>query len=869
MKFFPQLFNLSMLLSFGILIAGCSGSKNLTTDYSGYTQLDTIDVIGSLSEIEYQATATRHFDLLHTKLEIKLNWEKQFVLGEAYLTLTPYFYDETQLVLDAKGFDIHKLGMLDGEKVKLLDFSYDSSQITIDLADTYTKSDTFDIYISYTAKPNHLVKSEPSLKDNKGLYFIDPLDEDPNRPQQIWTQGETESSSCWFPTIDKPNERCTQEVIVTVNSKFKSFSNGLLISQVANGDGSRTDHWKQELPHAPYLFVLVVGDYAVVDDSWRDIEVDYFVEPEYEEHAKDIFGHTPEMLEFYSNFFGVDFPWEKYHQVVVRDFVAGAMENTSATVHFEGLHKTKREMLDGDHEDIIAHEVAHQWFGDLVTCESWANIPLNEAFATYGEYIWFEHKYGQQEADLHLYYDLVNYMNESRSKQVPLIRFFYDHPDDMFDRHSYQKGGRVLHMLRKYVGEEAFKKSLQVYLQDNAYQPAEIHNLRLAFEKVTGEDLNWFFNQWFMKAGHPILDVNYVYEEGVARVEIEQSPSTESAGLFRLPVAIDIYTENGVERKDIVVKDRVTEVEIKSATKPLWINFDADKMLLCEKEETKPMSDWAYQYKNGPLMMDRYEAVIYASKNQSEPLAYEILSSALQDSFHKIREKAIYNIDVALEDKADIAEIIREIALNDPESKVRSEAIYKLIELDPPYVTESIEQALNDDSYLVISSGLDGLLDVDSIKALNYAEQYLEVETFDIQTVVAKVLSRIGTVDHYSFFSEKVAQPGGDYLQYNIIYYFGNYLSKMSYTEIQKGLPLLKEKAIGAEENRWIKMAGKESIERIEVAYERKKQDLQLELKQTDGRDLGKIAELEDRIQKSDSVLQMVGDVLDEIEMMN
>ena len=243
----------------------------------------------------------------------------------------------------------------------------------------------------------------------------------------------TESNSRWFPTIDSPNQKSTQEMFITVKEESKTLSNGTLIYSKSNSDHTRTDYWKMDKPHAPYLFMLAAGDFAIVEDEWNGMKVDYYVEPEYEEYAGDIFGHTPEMISYFSEVLNYPFPWDKYSQIVVRDFVSGAMENTTASVFMEDLNVDSRELIDFDWDDIIAHELFHQWFGNLVTCESWANVPLNESFATYGEYLWKNHKYGADEAGYHLYSELDTYLSEAVTKNEDVIRFDFDNDDEMFE----------------------------------------------------------------------------------------------------------------------------------------------------------------------------------------------------------------------------------------------------------------------------------------------------------------------------------------------------------------------------------------------------------------------------------------------------
>ena len=366
---------------------------------------------------------------------------------------------------------------------------------------------------------------------------------------QVWTQGETEANSCWFPTIDSPNERMTQDIYITVDNKYLTLSNGLLKESINHGDTLRTDHWTHQIPHAPYLVMMAVGEFKVVEDKWRDIAVNYYVEKEHLPYAKSIFGNTPEMLEFYSNKLGVDYAWQKYHQIIVREFVSGAMENTTAVIHGDFFYKTDRELLDDDDEATIAHELFHHWFGDLVTCESWSNLPLNESFANYGEYLWFEYKYGPDKADHHGYSETQGYLRESMEKQVDMVRFDYNDSEDMFDRHSYNKGGRILHMLRKYMGDDAFFAGLKLYLETNKFKTVEMHQLRLAFEEVTGEDLNWFFNQWIYSSGHPELKIDYSYnaDEKLQLITVEQLQDLKTH-LFIRSLWMLIFMQKGRKR---------------------------------------------------------------------------------------------------------------------------------------------------------------------------------------------------------------------------------------------------------------------------------------------------------------------------------
>jgi len=257
----------------------------------------------------YRPSHKRVNDLIHTKLDLRFDWEKEQVLGIATLRLRPYFYPTDVAILDAKGFDFHKI-TLEGADTPLK-YDYDGNKITIHLGRKFKKEEEYKLVIDYTASPSQSGGSA-AITSDKGLFFINPRGEEGNKPQQIWTQGETENNSRWFPTIDKPNERCTEEMYLTVQDRFKTLSNGLLISSTENSDGTRTDYWKMDLPHAPYLFMIAVGEYAIVEDEWNGKPVEYYVEPKYEKYAKDIFPHTPELLGFFSERLGVPYPWPKF-----------------------------------------------------------------------------------------------------------------------------------------------------------------------------------------------------------------------------------------------------------------------------------------------------------------------------------------------------------------------------------------------------------------------------------------------------------------------------------------------------------------------------------------------------------------------------
>ena len=672
----------------------------------------------------YRASATKINDLVNTKLDVSFDFTKSWMKGKAWITLHPHFYPTDSLSLDAKSMDINEVSLIKGGKSVPLKYNYDSLKLNITLDKTYKAGENYTVFINYTAKPNEIKrKGSAAISGGKGLYFINPLGKDKKKPTQIWTQGETESNSGWVPTIDKPNQRQTDEISMTVPDKYQTLSNGLLVSHKKNNDGTRTDTWRMNLPHAPYLLMMAVGEYSIIKDSYKGKEVSYYVEKEYAPVARKIFGLTPEMIAFYSRITGVDFPWSKYSQIVARDYISGAMENTTATLHGESAQQDARQLVDENRwEDIISHELFHQWCGDYVTCESWSNITMNESFADFSEILWREYKHGKDAAGELNYNSMQMYLRGGSDKK-DLVRFNYKDREDMFDLVSYQKGGRIINMLRYCVGDSAFFKSLNLYLKTRKFNSAEAQDLRLAFEDVTGQDLNWFWNQWYYGSGHPKLDINYDYaaDGKTARVFIKQ---TQQGKVFKLPIAIDVY--QGIEKKryNVWAEHQADTFIFHTVSKPDLINVDGDKILLCEKTEHKNLDNYIFQYKNAGLYLDRREAIDFAARTQGDDhKALNFLTAALKDKYFGLRIYALQKLNL-LDDsvKKSVEPLIAGIAENDLKSLVRASAIealgrYKSVAYKPLFL-----KYMNDSSYSIAGKSLVALGAIDTTAALEQAK---------------------------------------------------------------------------------------------------------------------------------------------------
>lgn len=795
-------------------------------DEKNAIMLDTLSITVPRDN-PYRAAATKVHDLVHTNLEVNFDWEHQWMYGKEYVTVKPHFYPQTSLVLDAKFMDIYKVALVktDGSLIPLT-YTYDTLKLDIKLDKEYRQDEKYTIFIDYKAKPNdHKSAGSEAIADDKGLYFINPLGRDTDKPKEIWTQGETESNSNWFPTFDKPNFKCTDEIYITVEKKYTTLSNGLLISQKENADGTRTDYWKMDLPHSPYLFMMAVGEFIIAKDKWRDREVSYYMEPKFAPYARQIFGQTPEMMEFFSNKLGVDYAWPKYAQVVARDYVSGAMENTSATLHGENLNRTPRQMLDEDYHDYISHELFHQWFGDLATCKSWSNVTVNESFADYGEYLWNDYKYGREYADWKNRQAFEKYMGESkRGKNVDLVRYKYDDREEVFDIHTYEKGGRILHMLRNEIGDSAFFKSLQLYLKSNMYKATEVAQLRMAFEEVTGRDLNWFFNQWYFNNGHPLLTFEYSYANDSVYVKASQKHNTDTKLTYELPFKIDIHYGKNVETHKVVLKKKAQTFAFKASGKPDLIDADADRVLLCEKTENKSAKEYVFQYRNAANYMQKREAI--DSLKRYQRLSYDammVYRDALKDPSESIRAIAAKGISITANNRDTVMPLLKSVLQFDSASRVRAAAVEAIGKQKAKDYVNVVAKAVGDSSYLVASTALTALNKIDSAKALEKARAFENETSFEMKNAVYTINSLNGDSSYNGYFIRKMASEKG-FSRSFLMYHYANFLLRMRPEMAEQGIDHIKETALDTkDENKQLHGFGIGAIERIKENYEREK----------------------------------------------
>ncbi len=771
---------LYLSLAFALLVAlsACKINKKESNKQPEKYFLEDVVVkpAKTLPKAELQVMRQQIADLQHSHLELAFDYARQWVLGKAILRFVPYNALPDSLHLDAKGFEINRVGVIVGKDTLPIPFRYDDNQLHL----PYGKNHNLIVFIDYTAKPNELEKEGGNaITDSRGLYFINPLGKDPLKPRQIWTQGETEYNSCWFPTIDAPNEKHTQDIYITVDSGEVSLSNGLLISTKKLPNGKHIDHWQQLKPHAPYLTMLAVGNFVVTKDTWRGKEVSYYLEPAFAPYARAIFGKTSEMLDIFSRITGVEYPWEKFSQIVCRDFVSGAMENTSAVLHGEFVQQDERGLLDHPQEDIIAHELFHHWFGDLVTSRSWGHLPLNESFATYGEYLYHEAALGKEEADRVFAWNLEAYLRQKNKHQVSPVRQYFNHPDDMFDVVSYQKGSWILHHLRSVIGDSAFFKGMKIYLTENAYKATDIHHLRMAMEKASGVDLIPFFDRWFLSKGHPSFLVGLNQNaDGKIEVAVKQVQDS-SFGLFQLKLPLTIvYADGRLVEHVLEVKDKSQQFILNKDTSLSILTWfsDAKGEVPMQLTEVKSEAEWlaqleyaknypaknkAFQYFNDPRFnknLTRVKAVQYLMEQKQ--WYYQIKGiDLIGDTLFELFEPML--ITAAKQTyKYDLATYALEVLVEKFGYEKHQEKVFA---------------ALQSPSYEMLKTGIEILAEHQEDTLLLLLPQFESLNNEAVQKTIASVYAKQINLNYNAYFAANLGRFGyakramrNSYLQYLI-----------------------------------------------------------------------------------------------------
>ena len=573
----------------------------------------------------------RDYDLQHSKIALRFDLEKREVLGDVTHTLTILNDGTAKLAFDSVGLSIQSVTI----NTKPAKFETTADKLLVNLSSPARAGERLEVEIRYEGKPK------------KGLYFVLPDKTNPNRPKQIWTQGESEDTRYYLPTYDYPNDRLTTEMIVTVPSNWVTVSNGRLVSVKDAAGGQKVWDWSEALPSSTYLITLVAGEFDEVKDSWRGKPVTYYAPHGKGDRLAVNYNRTPAMIELFSRKLGVDYPWEKYSQAMVDDFVAGGMENSSATTNTSSSLRHPKLVPEflADEDPLISHELGHQWFGDLVTCKDWGNIWLNEGFATYMETLWIEEHYGTEQADYERWEAARGWFGDERIFTKSIVRHdFSGAESDEFDGNSYTKGGWVLYMLRQRLGDEVFYRGLRHYLEANRGKNVVTADFAKAVEEATHANIDEFLAQWVYGAGAPKFDLSYTYDDAKKEVKlaVKQTQKVEGrVGLFRVPVEVEITTASGKKSHHIAVSKAEETFPLPSDGAPLLVLFDRGAKILKAAEFHKDKKEWIYQLKNASDVGDRADATVALGKIKDDADAIAALGEALRgDRFWGVRALA-------------------------------------------------------------------------------------------------------------------------------------------------------------------------------------------------------------------------------------
>lgn len=754
---------LFVILSTSFLVYSCHPSLlNNSWDFDGFetTFLDTLVVSSSKSEdsekdLPFQKSAPKVVDLIHTQLSLSFDWDLQMVIGQANLTLRPYYYPLYQIEIDAIDFSLDSVAVWNNCSPVNFQYSYDGSQLKIKPQKVVHPNDTIEITIHYRATPTS-DENHQSNGDDKGLYFIleDPLT---NRRKEIWTLGETQWSAKWFPTINQPNEKATQSIYLTIDTAFTSISNGVLKESQFHNDGTKTDHWELDIPHSPYLTSITIGQYDRQKDTTGPIELEFFVQPGYKNDVPSIFGRVTEMINFFSDTFQYPFPWPNYKQIIVQDFVSGAMENTTAVIFGDFIQGHKNEINGIGNDAIVAHELVHHWFGNLVTCENWANITLNEGFANYGEAMWIGHFHGKEAGEYHRYINAQEYFQDAYlSGPLPVVSHHYSDPEKLFNTHTYNKGGAILHMLRTYLGDRGFFDGVSLYLKNNEFSNTEMAHLRLALEEVSGIDLQQFFEQWFYQPGHPRISYESEYDSinGTFNLQISQEHAFQQKfqAPFSFPIKMGYVIQGSYKEYEIFMTQENEQISIALPSPPEFVIIDPQLNLLAEYTVNYSFSEWEKLLSLPVNMGWKIRSMETLLLSTEDGYKEKTIRWGLQNASPTLRELALHAIENSnwsgLEDtlfkisELDQSAVIRAVAwrvLKDLSIKKDSKYLFdRLSKENNPKVIAEIIQTIS-----LQSSGLKEMDWIDSFE--NHTESV-------IIEALGKIYKQWKAVDKLSFF---------------------------------------------------------------------------------------------------------------------
>ncbi len=673
---------------------------------------------GMKLEGKYHYAPDRQVDVQHIKIDVTPNFEQRTVKGTTTLTVAPIQDEVKVLTLDAYNLRILEIRC---KEAKVEDFVSTRQDLKIVFEQALSVATVYDIVIDYEAQPE------------MGLYFRTPSMGYPASDTHIWTQGEAHESQHWFPCFDYPNERSTSEVICHVPSDMTVLSNGRKESEIIDDNGLKSVHWLQDKPHVNYLICLVAGHFQQLEKQHGELKLGFYSQPSVAEHASNTFDETERMMKFFEEEIGFPFPWAKYDQVTIHDFVAGGMENTTlTTLTIDTIFSNQTENLQSS-RGLVAHELAHQWFGDYVTCKDWSHLWLNEGFATYYAALYEGERFGRDTLLYELYLDAKDRIFPSGDDKRPIVYNQYSNPMEQFDFRSYPKGSWVLHMLRAQLGEDTYRQCIREYLRKHALSDVVSDDLRQVIEDVTGKSMDRFFDQWLYHAGHPKLKISYEWlpETKLAKLHIEQIQSQhETSMLFELPASVRFcFDDNFVDHACVVTKDR-EDFYFALAQQPKAVRFDPQYALLAEVEFDKPDGMLLEDLKSNTEVIGRIHACEQLSNRKTQEVVKALQSVMLSDPFFGVRIAAANALDRTKTPEAQLA--LQQSWDQQSDARVRSRIVALMLRQNLPEVRQFALKVLEKENNPSIRSlSLTHLAKFYGTEIRNVLVQHLDAESFN------------------------------------------------------------------------------------------------------------------------------------------
>lgn len=567
----------------------------------------------------------REIDLKHLRLDLNPDFEERAISGEATYTFAPIAKPLARLRLDAVDLDLVEVK----SPVAIQDRDVGKTAITLTFAEPIPPGAETTISLVFRAHPQD------------GWFFRTAAMGYPDGDDHFWTQGQPERHRHWFPCYDYPNERFTSEVICRVPAGMTVVSNGRLVEQGPAGDLTLF-HWRQEQEHVNYLISVVGGYFKRLESAHGKLPLAFLAPPSEFAVAENSFRDTAAILAFFEEEIDVKYPWEKYYSVCVADFIAGGMENTSVTtLTTETLFSADSENLRTSHR-LDAHEIAHQWFGNLVTCKDWSHLWLNEGFATYYTHLYDGRKSGPDEMRYRLLLDARSILANPDEK--PVVWRGYGAPMEQFDYRAYPKGAWTLHMLRSQLGPELFREAIRTYLDRHRNGNVVTQDLLAAVEEVSGRSFDRFFDQWLLHGGEPVLKIDYAWDEslGQAKLTVRQTQATgDKLLLFDFPLPVRFVDAEGTRHDRLVeVTKSVEDFHFSLPGKPAIVRLDPEVTLLAKIDFDPPKAMLEAQLADEGDAIGRLLAVA-ALGGRKDAASLSLLGKHLRDdAFYGVRVEA-------------------------------------------------------------------------------------------------------------------------------------------------------------------------------------------------------------------------------------